>query len=92
MDGHTDSWAVGVLGGPSDAVAALEGGAEMTVASADAAFRRQVTDALAAARFHAVPSEDVAGTELAAVELDGAALPPAGARLTRSPKEPVRAA
>jgi glycerol-3-phosphate dehydrogenase len=90
--GHTDGWAVGVLGGPADARAALEGRADMTVASADAAFRRQVTDALVAARFRAVPSEDVAGTELAAVDLGGAASPPAAARLRGSRKEPVRAA
>jgi 1-acyl-sn-glycerol-3-phosphate acyltransferase len=62
---RTDSWATGVLGGPANAVTALNGGASLVFAAVDAAFRRQVTDALTAAGLDAEDSRDVVGVELA---------------------------
>ena len=54
---RVNSWAVGALGGPAHAKAALEDGASLVLATKDPAFARQVGDALAAAGF------DVATTE-----------------------------
>jgi glycerol-3-phosphate dehydrogenase (NAD(P)+) len=71
---RTESWAVGVLGGPAHASAALHGGASLVLAATDAAFRRQVVDALTAAGFDAVPSADVVGVELAGCAAHAAAL------------------
>ncbi len=71
---RTDSWSVGVLGGPAHAAAALHGGASLVFASADPAFRRQVTDALGAAGFDAAASADVIGVELAGCAKNAAAL------------------
>jgi 1-acyl-sn-glycerol-3-phosphate acyltransferase len=62
---RTHSWAVAALGGPAGAADVLHGDAPITVASVDTAFRRQVTEALLAARFRAVPSPDIAAVELA---------------------------
>jgi glycerol-3-phosphate dehydrogenase (NAD(P)+) len=55
---RTASWAVGVLGGPVEAAAARDGGASLVVAAKDAAFRRQVTGALAAAGFAVAATAD----------------------------------
>jgi glycerol-3-phosphate dehydrogenase (NAD(P)+) len=71
---RTESWAVGVLGGPAHAVEALEGGASLVFAAVDAAFRRQVTDALIAAGFDAAGTPDVVGVELAGCAKHAAAL------------------
>jgi len=76
---RTESWAVGVLGGPVQPAAAANGGASLVVAAADAAFRRQVADALAAAGFDAVSTPDVVGVELAGVAARAAALAAAAA-------------
>ena len=76
---RTASWAVGVLGGPGHAAAALEGGASLVFAAIDAAFRRQVTDALIAAGFDATASDDVVGVELAGCAKNAAALAAAAA-------------
>ncbi len=62
---RTESWGVGVLGGPAHASAALHGGASIVFAAADPAFRRQVTGALTAAGFDAADTSDVVGVELA---------------------------
>ena len=71
---RTESWAVGVLGGPAHAAASLEGGASLVFAAADPAFRRQVTEALAAAGFDASATPDVVGVELAGCAKNAAAL------------------
>jgi glycerol-3-phosphate dehydrogenase (NAD(P)+) len=70
---RTASWAVGALGGPADPVAALEGGASLVFAATDAAFRRQVADALVAAGFDATATPDVVGVELAGCAAEAAA-------------------
>jgi glycerol-3-phosphate dehydrogenase (NAD(P)+) len=71
---RTEGWAVGVLGGPAHAIAALSGGASLVFAAADPAFRRQVTDALTAAGFDAAATPDVIGVELAGCAKNAAAL------------------
>jgi glycerol-3-phosphate dehydrogenase (NAD(P)+) len=76
---RTESWAVGVLGGPVHFPAALEGGASLVFAAKDPAFQRQVTDALTAAGFDAAASSDVIGVELAACATSAAALAAAAA-------------
>src|SRR5215218_8846380 len=76
---RTDSWAIGVLGGPAHAGAALNGGASLVFAATDAAFRRQVTEALTAAGFDAAASPDVVGVELAGCAKNAAALAAAAA-------------
>jgi len=86
---RTDSWAVGVLGGPTHAVATPDRRASLVFAAVDAAFRRQVTDALTAAGFDAVATPDVVGVELAGAE-DAAALTAAASGAQR--REQVRAA
>jgi glycerol-3-phosphate dehydrogenase (NAD(P)+) len=48
--------------------------ASLVFAARDAAFRRQVTDALIAGGFDAAPSSDVIGVELAGCAADAAAL------------------
>jgi glycerol-3-phosphate dehydrogenase (NAD(P)+) len=67
---RTESWAVGVLGGPATS---------LVFAAEDPAFRRQVTDALTAAGFDAVASADVVGVELAGCAAHAAALAAAAA-------------
>jgi glycerol-3-phosphate dehydrogenase (NAD(P)+) len=76
---RTESWAVGVLGGPARAAPALNGGASLVLAATDAAFRRQVTDALTAAGFDAAPTQDVIGVELAGCATHAAVLAAAAA-------------
>jgi glycerol-3-phosphate dehydrogenase (NAD(P)+) len=71
---RTESWAVGVLGGPAHPAAALDGGASLVFAAADPAFRRQVTEALTAAGFDAAATPDVVGVELAGCAARAAAL------------------
>jgi glycerol-3-phosphate dehydrogenase (NAD(P)+) len=75
---RTESWAVGVLGGPAHGTAALDG-ASLVLAAADPAFRRQVADALTAAGFDAAPTADVIGVELAGCATNAAALAVAAA-------------
>jgi len=67
---RTPAWATGVLAGPSDPAA----GGAFVVAAADPAFRRQVADALSAARFDVTASADVTGVELAGCATGAAAL------------------
>jgi 1-acyl-sn-glycerol-3-phosphate acyltransferase len=67
---RTESWAVGALGGPA---AGLHADASLVFAAADPAFRRQVTDALAAAGFDTAATPDVVGVELAGCAADAAA-------------------
>ena len=62
---RTSSWAVGVLGGPEGS---------LVLGAANPAFRRQVTEALAAAGFDATPTADVVGVELAGCASAAAAL------------------
>lgn len=76
---RTESWSVGVLGGPAHPAAVLEAGASLVFAAADPAFRRQVTDALGAAGFDAAETADVVGVELAGCAKDAAALAAAAA-------------
>jgi 1-acyl-sn-glycerol-3-phosphate acyltransferase len=71
--------AVGVLGGPAHAAAALEGGASLVVASADRGFARQIADALGAAGFDVARSDDMIGVELAGCAKNAAALAAAAA-------------
>jgi glycerol-3-phosphate dehydrogenase (NAD(P)+) len=71
--------AVGALGGPAHAAAALNAGASLVVAAADASFARQIGDALAAAGFDVVTSRDVVGVELAGCAKNAAALAAAAA-------------
>ncbi|HYH89720.1 MAG TPA: 1-acyl-sn-glycerol-3-phosphate acyltransferase [Solirubrobacteraceae bacterium] len=73
------SWAVGALGGPAHAAAALRGGASLVVGSSDPAFGRQVTTALTAAGFDAGYTRDVVGVELAGCAKNAAALAAAAA-------------
>jgi glycerol-3-phosphate dehydrogenase (NAD(P)+) len=72
-------WAVGALGGPAHAAAALDGGASLVVATTKAAFGRQVADALSAAGFDVVPTSDLIGVELAGAAKNAAALAAAAA-------------
>jgi glycerol-3-phosphate dehydrogenase (NAD(P)+) len=77
---RTNSWAVGVVGGPAHPHTARRGdGVSLVVASADAAFRRQVGDALTAARLDVTTTADVVGVELAGVAKEAAALAAAAA-------------
>jgi 1-acyl-sn-glycerol-3-phosphate acyltransferase len=62
---RTESWAVGVLGGPPSS---------LVFAATDAAFRRQVGEALTAARFDVTETSDVIGVELAGCAAEAAAL------------------
>ncbi len=73
------SWAVGVLGGPAHAKAALEDGASLVLATREQAFARQVGDALAAAGFDVAISSDLIGVELAGCAKNVAALAAAAA-------------
>jgi glycerol-3-phosphate dehydrogenase (NAD(P)+) len=76
---RVSSWAVGVLGGPAHAKAALEDGASLVLATREEAFARQVGDALAAAGFDVVASRDLVGVELAGCAKNVAALAAAAA-------------
>jgi glycerol-3-phosphate dehydrogenase (NAD(P)+) len=68
------SWSVGAIGGPARAKAALEDGASLVLAAPDAAFARQVGDALAAAGMDVATTADVVGVELAGCAKNVAAL------------------
>src|SRR5215218_3724773 len=72
-------WAVGALGGPAHAAAALHGGASLVLATANGAFARQVGDALAAAGLDVATSSDLIGVELAGCAKNAAALAAAAA-------------
>jgi 1-acyl-sn-glycerol-3-phosphate acyltransferase len=73
------SWAVGALGGPAHAKAALDDGAALVLATREEAFSRQVGDALAAAGFDVVSTTDLIGVELAGCAKNAAALAAAAA-------------
>jgi glycerol-3-phosphate dehydrogenase (NAD(P)+) len=68
------AWAVAALGGPAHAAAALRDGASLVLATGNAAFSRQVTDALGAAGFDVATTTDVVGVELAGCAKNAAAL------------------
>src|SRR4051812_43971311 len=77
------SWAVGALGGPAHAAAALDGGASLVLATQHPAFARQLGDALGAAGFDVATSSDLIGVELAGAPKKAAApgaAPAPGAR------------
>jgi glycerol-3-phosphate dehydrogenase (NAD(P)+) len=76
---RVSSWAVGVLGGPADAEAVLDGGASLVLATREQAFARQVGDALAAAGLDVAATTDVVGAELAGSAKSVAALAAAAA-------------
>src|SRR4051794_24436360 len=73
------SWAVGALGGPAHAAAALNGGASLVLATQHPAFARQLGDALCAARVDVATSSDLIGVELAGAAKNAAALAAAAA-------------
>jgi glycerol-3-phosphate dehydrogenase (NAD(P)+) len=73
------AWAVAALGGPADAKAALDDGASLVLATHDAAFARQVGDALGAAGFDVAASDDLIGVELAGSATNAAVLAAAAA-------------
>jgi glycerol-3-phosphate dehydrogenase (NAD(P)+) len=72
-------WAVGALGGPAHAAAALNDGASLVLATPQAAFARQVADALSAAGFDVASTSDLIGVELAGCAKNAAALAAAAA-------------
>lgn len=76
---RTQSWAVGVLGGPAHAADALSDGASLVLAAKNPSFTRQVSDALHAAGLQVTPTEDVIGVELAGCAKNAAALAAAAA-------------
>ena len=70
---------IGYLAGPAHARLALEESAALVVASSDRGLARQLSDALAAARFDVTVSHDVVGVELAACAKNAAAFAAAAA-------------
>jgi glycerol-3-phosphate dehydrogenase (NAD(P)+) len=76
---RVNAWAVGALGGPAHAKAALEDGASLVLATQDEAFARQVGDALGAAGFDVATTTDLVGVELAGCAKNAAALAAAAA-------------
>ncbi|HWM08844.1 MAG TPA: 1-acyl-sn-glycerol-3-phosphate acyltransferase [Solirubrobacteraceae bacterium] len=76
---RVSSWAVGALGGPAHAKAALEDGAALVLATREEAFARQVGDALGAAGFDVATTTDLVGVELAGCAKNAAALAAAAA-------------
>ena len=72
-------WAVGAVGGPAHAEAALTAGASLVLAAPNAAFARQVSDALGAAGFDVAVTPDIIGVELAGCAKNAAALAAAAA-------------
>ena len=68
------SWAVAVLGGPVDPAAALRDGASLVLATGDAAFARQVGDALGASGLDVAATTDLVGVQLAGAATGAAAL------------------
>jgi glycerol-3-phosphate dehydrogenase (NAD(P)+) len=77
---RTRAWAVGALGGPGHAAAAIAGGASLVLATHDKSFARQVGDALAAAGISVTHTGDVVGVELAGCAKNAAALAAAAAQ------------
>jgi glycerol-3-phosphate dehydrogenase (NAD(P)+) len=73
------SWAVGAMGGPAHAAAALTDGASLVIGTTQPAFARQVGDALDAAGFDVATTSDVVGLELAGAAKNAAALAAAAA-------------
>jgi glycerol-3-phosphate dehydrogenase (NAD(P)+) len=73
------AWAVGALGGPAHAAAALTDGASLVLGTTQPPFARQVSDALSAARFDVATTSDVVGLELAGAATNAAALAAAAA-------------
>ena len=73
------AFAVGALGGPSHAAAALHEGAALVVAATEPGFTRQVADALSTAGFDVATTTDVVGVELAGCAKNAAALAAAAA-------------
>jgi 1-acyl-sn-glycerol-3-phosphate acyltransferase len=73
------AWAVGALGGPAHAAAALTDGASLVLGAPDPAFSRQVADALGAAGFDVMATPDIVGVELAGAAKNAAALAAAAA-------------
>jgi glycerol-3-phosphate dehydrogenase (NAD(P)+) len=73
------AWAVGALGGPAHAAAALNDGASLVLAAPNGAFARQVADALSAAGFDVASTPDLVGVELAGAAKNAAALAAAAA-------------
>jgi glycerol-3-phosphate dehydrogenase len=73
------AWAVGAIGGPAHARAALDGGASLVLATANPAFSRQVADALDAAGLDVAVTSDLIGVELAGAAKNAAALAAAAA-------------
>jgi len=79
---RVSAWAVGALGGPAHAKAALDDGASLVLATQDPAFARQVGDALGAAGFDVATTTDLIGVELAGAAKNAAALAAAVAAAT----------
>jgi 1-acyl-sn-glycerol-3-phosphate acyltransferase len=73
------AWAVGAIGGPAHAEAALTVGASLVLAAPNPAFARQVSDALGAAGFDVAVTPDIVGVELAGCAKNAAALAAAAA-------------
>jgi 1-acyl-sn-glycerol-3-phosphate acyltransferase len=73
--------AVAALGGPAHAAEVLEHGASVVLASLDAAFNRQLADALQAAGLDVTLTIDVTGVELAGCAKNAAALAAAAASI-----------
>ena len=73
------AWAVGAVGGPAHAAAALNDGASLVLAAPSGAFARQVADALSAAGFDVASTPDIVGVELAGAAKNAAALAAAAA-------------
>jgi glycerol-3-phosphate dehydrogenase (NAD(P)+) len=76
---RVSAWAVGAIGGPAHAKAALEDGASLVLATKGAAFARQVGDAFAAAGIDVATTTDLVGVELAGCAKNAAALAAAAA-------------
>jgi len=76
---RTPARAVACLGGPGHAADALANGACLVAASPDAAFARQLADALSGAGYDIQCTTDVTGVELAGAAKNAAALAAAAA-------------
>lgn len=71
---RTQARAVAVLGGPGHALDAVENGASLVVASADAGWGRQLAELLRTGGFDAERSRDITGVELAGTAKNAAVL------------------
>jgi glycerol-3-phosphate dehydrogenase len=76
---RTPARAVACLGGPGHAAAAVESGAALVAASADAGFARQIADLLLKAELYVETSSDILGVELAGAAKNAAAIAAAAA-------------